>query len=84
MALTPKQAPKPQPVAKPLAAQRHTRVAVERSNANEYRVVELTYDSPPVSRRVLQESVSRVPAEDEVRLWQETHLGLDRFGDSGL
>lgn len=60
------------------------RVVVERIGNNEYRVVEETYDCPPTSTRVLQSNVARVPAEDEVRLWLETHLGTNRFGDSGL
>jgi len=61
-----------------------TRVVAERLGNNEYRVVEHTYDCEPTSVRVLQEKVPRVPAEDEVRLWLETHLGPNRFGDSGL
>lgn len=60
------------------------RVIVERTGNNEYRVVEETYDCAPTSRKVLQPKSFRVPAEDEVRLWLETYLGPNRFGDSGL
>ena len=60
------------------------RVIVERFGNNQYRVVEEEYDCEPTSRRVLQPDVSRVPAEVEVRLYWENHMGHDRFGDSGL
>lgn len=83
--------PRPEPV-KPIVMVKpvirtHTparRVVAERIGNNEYRVVEETYDCEPTSRRVLQPNVARVPAEDEVRLYLETQLGPNRFGDSGL
>jgi hypothetical protein len=77
---------RPTVVAKPVI-RTHTpakRVIVERFGNNQYRVVEEEYDCPPTSRRVLQPDVTRVPAEDEVRLWLVNHLGHNRFGDSGL
>ena len=49
-----------------------------------YTVVEEVYDCPPTSTRVLAKKVGRVPAEDEVRIWYESLLGQNRFGDSGL
>lgn len=79
--------PPPKPPVRTSAPVEHgpaRRVVVERFGHNQYRVVELTYAGPPVMRKVLQANVSRVPAEDEVRIWLETFLGDNRFGDSGL
>ena len=60
------------------------RVIAERFGNNQYRVVEEEYACEPTSRRILQPDVARVPAEDEVRLYLENHMGHNRFGDSGL
>jgi hypothetical protein len=83
--------PKPEPV-KPVVTAKPVirthlpakRVVAERLGNNEYRIIEETYDVPPTAVRVLQLCVTRVPAEDEVRLWLENHIGANRFGDSGL
>lgn len=83
--------PKPEPVrpiveAKPVIRTHlpAKRVVAQRMGNNEYRIIEEEYDCPPTSVRVLQPKTERVPAEDEVRIWNETHLGVDRFGSSGL
>jgi len=49
-------------------------------------VVEETYDCPPTSwRKLTTRVVSRIEAQDEVRIWNEREaLGLERTGDSGL
>lgn len=61
-----------------------TRVIAERIGDNQYRVSRETYDCAPTRVEVIQACVSRVPAEDEVRIQLEEFLGLNRFGDSGL
>lgn len=55
-------------------------------SSNHYAVVELAFDvvSQRLEVKVLQKDVARVPAEDEVRLWYENHIGHNRFGGSGL
>jgi hypothetical protein len=75
-----KPTPKPTPCDYPPAR----RVRVERHGSNNYSVHEDVYFGRPEKTRVLVANVARVPAEDEVRLWLENFLGVDRFGDSGL
>lgn len=60
------------------------RVRIERHGSNDYSVHEDTYSGKPERTRILVAHVARVPAEDEVRLWLENFLGVDRFGESGL
>lgn len=51
---------------------------------NKWKLVEETWESKPTSVKTLHEGCSRVSAEDRVRMYLETALGLNRFGDSGL
>ena len=59
------------------------RIRAEQVGFNRWRLVEETFGAP-ISTKVLNESVTRVGAEDRVRLYLETQLGFNRFGDSGL
>ncbi len=52
--------------------------------SNDYTLIEETFAGPPVSVKILKEHSARVPAEERVRLFNETWLGFNRFGESGL
>lgn len=87
---TPKlyEAPKEAPTKKPAAAAPAI-FAVKNVRAlqlthDKYVVVEDTYACPPTATKTLLSGVSRIVAEDEVRLWNENTLGFQRFGQSGL
>lgn len=75
---------RPVPKATPSDYPPARRVRVERHGSNDYSVHEDVYMGKPEKTRVLVAHAARVPAEDEVRLWLENFLGVDRFGDSGL
>jgi hypothetical protein len=76
---TPKTAQPTKPTAPPAR-----RIRAEQVGFNKWRLVEETYACPPTSTKVLVSSCTRVSAEDRVRIFLETALGLNRFGDSGL
>ena len=60
------------------------RVRAIQRGSNDYVIIEETFAGPPVSVVVLKDGCPRISAEDRVRLYLETAMGINRFGDSGL
>jgi hypothetical protein len=79
-------APKPAPTKQAIESQPRPVKSVRAIQMahDKYTVVEDTYESPPSTTKTLLSGVSRIVAEDEVRLWNENMLGFQRFGQSGL